>query len=53
VVLEPDRAAALAAARAYASRYLQLPNYVPTLHRCYVRLSRAARRPVAGSAGER
>jgi len=33
VVLETDRAAALAAARAYASRYLQLPNYVNNLRR--------------------
>ena len=33
VVLETDRAAALAAARAYASHYLQLPNYVNNLRR--------------------
>jgi probable F420-dependent oxidoreductase len=33
VVLESDRSAALAAARAYASRYLQLPNYVSNLRR--------------------
>ncbi|MGA2829651.1 MAG: TIGR03620 family F420-dependent LLM class oxidoreductase [Streptosporangiaceae bacterium] len=33
VVLETDRAAALAAARAYAARYLQMPNYVSNLRR--------------------
>ena len=33
VVLETGRSAALAAARAYAARYLQLPNYVSNLHR--------------------
>ena len=33
VVLEPDRSAALSAARAYVSRYLQLPNYVSNLRR--------------------
>jgi probable F420-dependent oxidoreductase len=33
VVLETDRIAALSAARAYASRYLQLPNYVGNLRR--------------------
>ena len=33
VVLEPGRTAALAAARAYMSMYLQLPNYVSNLHR--------------------
>jgi probable F420-dependent oxidoreductase len=33
VVLEPDRTAALAAARAYAARYLQMPNYVSNLKR--------------------
>ncbi len=33
VVLESDRSAALAAARGYTSRYLQLPNYVSNLRR--------------------
>jgi probable F420-dependent oxidoreductase len=33
VVLEPDRPAALSAARAYVSRYLRLPNYVSNLRR--------------------
>jgi probable F420-dependent oxidoreductase len=33
VVLNEDRAAALAAARAYVARYLQLPNYVSNLRR--------------------
>jgi probable F420-dependent oxidoreductase len=33
VVLEQDRPAALAAARAYMSMYLKLPNYVSNLHR--------------------
>ena len=33
VVLESDRSAALSAARAYSSRYLQLPNYVSNLRR--------------------
>jgi probable F420-dependent oxidoreductase len=33
VVLEEDRPAALAAARAYAARYLKLPNYVSNLRR--------------------
>lgn len=33
VVLESDHGAALAAARAYASFYLTLPNYVSNLHR--------------------
>jgi probable F420-dependent oxidoreductase len=33
VVLETGRSAALAAARAYAARYLELPNYVSNLRR--------------------
>jgi len=33
VVLNEDRSEALAAARAYAARYLQLPNYVQNLRR--------------------
>ena len=33
VVLESDRSAALSAARAYVSRYLQMPNYVSNLRR--------------------
>jgi probable F420-dependent oxidoreductase len=33
VVLNEDRPAALAAARAYAARYLQLPNYVSNVRR--------------------
>ena len=33
VVLESDRSAAMSAARAYVSRYLQMPNYVSNLRR--------------------
>jgi len=33
VVLNQDRSEALAAARAYTARYLQLPNYVSNLRR--------------------